>query len=433
MPESDHMIRNKVSLEAVIGMAKKRLFEEPRKYPITVVHHNDADGLSSAYILKNVFEREGFKTQFCCSERTYLRVFDEVFRQASGPVVVADLGATKEQQIKKISQGRLTIIIDHHKSGTPGGLMELDLIDDNFFVINSCNHGISGDDMASASTLSYAFAKEISLENKELAHIALVGAIGDRNHDNEEIGYQFKPDGYDMRAFADTDNTKFEFGKYHIMLNREWNDAEELAKQVVTLGSIGYLKGGPEFCLNKFFEKDHDDSEVEKRVGELTAKQLEAYDKAKKRIRENKGVISEDDIMYFDVGDVFAGMGTKTIGDFCEDLMGNATKEGLIDTAKYLMGGQTIEIASVFGKPINVPKEGEWVKVSIRASYELISDINEGRSLQIDELVSLGNPNYCDGCHERKGATVILKKAVPSCLELFQEKIKEFKKSKGIH
>ena len=46
---------------------------------VEVLHHNDADGLSSGAILTRAFERKGFSVHRVCLEKPYPAVLEQIF------------------------------------------------------------------------------------------------------------------------------------------------------------------------------------------------------------------------------------------------------------------------------------------------------------------------------------------------------------------
>ena len=72
------------AMEAAIG--------EVDRWPdrrVQILHHNDADGLSSGAILTRAFERRGFESQRVCLEKPYPAVLEKIF-DAEGRLILSD-------------------------------------------------------------------------------------------------------------------------------------------------------------------------------------------------------------------------------------------------------------------------------------------------------------------------------------------------------
>ncbi|MCJ7676730.1 MAG: DHH family phosphoesterase, partial [Anaerolineales bacterium] len=120
---------------------------------VALVHHNDADGLTSAAILETALARAGFSIHRICIERVHPPIVARIHEQFPITIFYVDLGAQAAPVISDANRGRrTTLILDHHhpqKSTDPRVLN----IATEFF-------GLSGDMDISASTAAYFFALE---------------------------------------------------------------------------------------------------------------------------------------------------------------------------------------------------------------------------------------------------------------------------------
>jgi single-stranded DNA-specific DHH superfamily exonuclease len=57
---------------------------------VQILHHNDADGLSSGAILTRAFERKGVDPHRICLEKPYPAVLEKVFDQEDRLIVLTD-------------------------------------------------------------------------------------------------------------------------------------------------------------------------------------------------------------------------------------------------------------------------------------------------------------------------------------------------------
>ena len=155
--------------------AMERAIRELKEWPdktIQVFHHNDSDGLTSGAILTRAFERQGFKVQRFCLEKPYPAVLRKVYEQEGRILIFADFAGRIAPLLSELNQGRnLTLILDHHVAEASTDPKVHNLDPDLF--------GLKGDRDISASTTCYLFALTLDPVNRDLAHIAAVGAVGD--------------------------------------------------------------------------------------------------------------------------------------------------------------------------------------------------------------------------------------------------------------
>ena len=139
---------------------------------VQVYHHNDSDGITSGAILSRAFERQGFTVRRFCFEKPYPAVLDKVFEQEGKILVFADFAGRIAPLLSALNQGRnLTLILDHHVAEASTDPRVINLDPDLF--------GLKGDRDISGSTTCYLFARTLDPDNRDLAHIAAIGAVGD--------------------------------------------------------------------------------------------------------------------------------------------------------------------------------------------------------------------------------------------------------------
>jgi len=167
-------------------MSKENFLKEIRKgidrmrtagSNITLIHHNDADGLTSAAVLQTCLTRAGFSVRRICIERVHPPILARIHEEFPATIFYVDLGGQAAPAISDANNGkRTTLILDHHHPNKPTDPKVLN-ISTEFF-------GLSGDMDISASTAAYFFALELDAGNRDLAYIAVLGAVGDE-HDRE--------------------------------------------------------------------------------------------------------------------------------------------------------------------------------------------------------------------------------------------------------
>ena len=152
-----------VELEALSKHVADAIVEHDE---VRLISHNDADGLSAAGIMCNALYRRGILFQTTIVSQFEESTIELIENTAVGAVILCDMGSG---QVELTSRLENAIIIDHHK---PTG--ELD-----FPHFNPHLAGIDGSSLLSASGGAYMVARQMG-ENTDLAGLALVGAIGDK-------------------------------------------------------------------------------------------------------------------------------------------------------------------------------------------------------------------------------------------------------------
>ena len=128
-----------------------------------VISHNDADGIASAGLICTALQRADIPFHASLVSRLDPSVVDAL----EPPVVFCDMGSGKPDLVSRI-EGEV-FVFDHH---TPVG--DLDC-----FHVNPHLVGVDGAFEISASGTVYTVVREMG-DNVDLAGLALVGALGDR-------------------------------------------------------------------------------------------------------------------------------------------------------------------------------------------------------------------------------------------------------------
>ena len=129
-------------------------------------------GSTSGAILTRAFEREGFEVRRFCLEKPYPAVLERVYEQEGKLLVFADFAGRIAPLLSDLNRGRnLTLILDHHVAEASTDPRVINLDPDLF--------GLKGDRDISGSTTCYLFARTLDPANRDLAHVAAVGAVGD--------------------------------------------------------------------------------------------------------------------------------------------------------------------------------------------------------------------------------------------------------------
>jgi len=362
---------------------------------VALVHHNDADGLTSAAILDTALARAGFTVHRICIERVHPPIVARIHDQFPHTVFYVDLGAQAAPVISDANQGRrTTLILDHHHPHKPTDPKVLNIATEFF--------GLSGDMDISASTAAYFFALELDKANRDLAHVAVLGAVGD-DHDRE--GGLVKENREALQDALEQGHVRFEVnekGREIYFLTRFGEDTPmtPLGMAVTTLGGVGYYAGGPELgvrvCLEGF------SPEAKARLEELRHTQQTAYRKMTERLRQ-QGFHETEHIQWFSVGDDFSPMGVKIIGEYCWDIR----NEDFTNPEKYIVGFQNMAQ--------EVPGLGSFDWAQTKASMRLPTPL-EHKILIDRTMPGLGYlvpeaakkvGGSIDACHDYTAATIV--------------------------
>jgi len=332
-----------------------------------IIHHDEADGLCSASIIKKALERLSFETETLCLDKLFPNVIETIQNKEEKVIFYTDIGSFHVEKISQFNKLKnLTIILDHHDTKP--------ILNSSIYNLNPELFGLSGEKDTSASSTAYFFAKTLNEKNVDLAHLAVVGSV--------EIPGE--PTGLNKMALEDAlkNNLVKPSGKEIKVLGLGEPISSKRASTLLSiLGSVGYYQNGPEIgisvCLNGFSE------ESRKKALELEEKRKKANEKMLDELK-SKGLNQLENTQWFYAGDVFKGMGGKVIGSFCSYL----SFQRIINQEKYLLGMMPI--------PREIPKFGllneDYIKVSGRVPRKLAELIQLGKKPSLSNVL----PKVCE-------------------------------------
>ncbi|WNY28019.1 hypothetical protein MmiEs2_01990 [Methanimicrococcus stummii] len=142
---------------------------------VHLVSHIDADGITSAAIMCLSFERAGIDYTVEFVKKLDEKIMARLLEENHELLVFTDLGSAMVDFM--VDNGMKTIIADHHQ---PNGRPENIATDSTTFLYHMNPHlfGANGGFEISGSGVSYILANALG-DNKDLAGLAIVGAIGD--------------------------------------------------------------------------------------------------------------------------------------------------------------------------------------------------------------------------------------------------------------
>jgi len=135
---------------------------------VKLVSHYDTDGLTSLAILIEALKRQKIKFSASTVRQLNFKILKEIKSEGYHCIIFSDLGSGSLKDINKLFNEELIIILDHH------------IIDGEtkFLHFNPLKYEISSSDISGAG-MSYLFVKALNENNKDLAHLAVIGAVGD--------------------------------------------------------------------------------------------------------------------------------------------------------------------------------------------------------------------------------------------------------------
>jgi len=328
-----------------------------------VLHHDEADGLTSAALAKLAFEHLSMTTRLICLDKLYPEVIRNVENASRRVIVCVDLGSAHVGRLTQYNAiQNMIVILDHH-----------DTVESNDPMVYNLNpelDGFSGESDASAATIAYFFAKFVDPRLSKYAHLAVVGA--------EEIPGELR--GLNKIAVRDALEqglVKVSRDNYKVEVEGLRQSRSRLASILNVLGSVGYYRDGPTTgvtsCVNGMTE-----STVE------FAKKLEEERKeANKRMLSTinrQGLEKMKMVQWFHAKDNYSGMSGKVVGSFCSYLK----FQRQVDQSKYLIGMMNV--------PPDIPGWGSLpsplVKVSGRAPRVLSDLIKRGERPALSRILS---------------------------------------------
>ncbi|MEK6934259.1 MAG: DHH family phosphoesterase [Nanoarchaeota archaeon] len=143
---------------------------------VKIVTHLDADGLSSGAIIVKALMRENIKFSLTTVRLLEDGIFEELSRENCEIILFLDLGSGSLSKIEEKLKDKEVFVLDHHKIENYKAK--------NLFLINPNLFGFDGGFDISSSGVCYYFAKCMNSKNQDMAHIALLGAIGDMQENN---------------------------------------------------------------------------------------------------------------------------------------------------------------------------------------------------------------------------------------------------------
>ncbi len=366
-----------------------------------LLYNDDADGICSGAITSQLLEELKADYHMVCLGKVFPQVIEMIDRLGSDYVIFVDLGSGSIREISEhITGDKRIYIFDHHDTRR--------VDDERILHLNPELFGLTGEKMASASTVCYLVARNMGEAAKKLAWMAVVGSAEIPG----SVGWLNWMALQDAIEAGDVSRKiKGEKEKITVNVFEKPREYRSLSSRLTILGSVGYYDDGPQEAVSSCIFRRMED--VWERIKELEAKRRSVYGRLRSSLFRD-GLYAIDNVQWFDADGLFRGMGTKVIGNFTSHLR---FQTRVIHREKYILGFMDMQnmvpgLGSI---------EGDWRKVSSRVPLRVEGQIKIGRKQPVSAVIEAAAYHcggYGDG-HEVAGSAVIPRDNIEEFLKTF--------------
>ncbi len=139
---------------------------------IRLVSHLDADGISAAALMIKLLNKDNRKYSLSIVQQLNRDTIYSLSKESYRCFIFTDLGSGQLKAITDLLGDRKVFILDHHEPEKVG-------LSDNILHVNPHLFGIDGGKEISGAGVVYYFVTSIDKGLNELAHVPIIGAIGD--------------------------------------------------------------------------------------------------------------------------------------------------------------------------------------------------------------------------------------------------------------
>jgi RecJ-like exonuclease len=155
-----------------LAISLEKFKEIDKKETIRLVSHLDADGICSGAIMIKALNTDNRKYSVSIVQQLTNEVIDSLSKEPYNYFVFTDLGSGQLSYIKKKFVGKHIFILDHHQP-------EKVQLSSNIVHVNPHLFNIDGGKEICGSGVVYLFVRSLNKKIDDLAHVAIIGAIGD--------------------------------------------------------------------------------------------------------------------------------------------------------------------------------------------------------------------------------------------------------------
>ena len=344
---------------------------KPRR--VTLVHHNDTDGLTAGTICTRMFDRAGVRLARYCLEKPYPQALERIIASVDEGelLVLTDLASGMLSNLAKINSRAVgVLVLDHHRAEafTAPWLR----------LVNSTASGLDGTFDGSASAVAYRFALRLSQLNGDLKPLALLGAYGDGQ-------FRSAADARGLNALH-----------YFEPLEIGGHSFSEIKLGIDVLGSFAYFRGGSDIAVKILSDGLTTSS------WSVVKQEVHNFEAERERFLSVCVLANNAALTTFSIEPAFADSGVKMVGLMCEELFARHK----VAPTQYLLGFQELND--------QIPGLGavglSGFKVSMRVGSERWQLIEQGKSPDVAAVLSIAANSvggFVDGCHRHAGAVTI--------------------------
>ncbi|MBI2652723.1 DHH family phosphoesterase [Candidatus Woesearchaeota archaeon] len=161
----------------IIQNASEEFKKIDKKEVIRLISHLDADGISACSIMIKLLNNDNRKYSVSIVQQLNKSLLSQLAAEPYKCFIFTDIGSGVLSDIKELLKDKTVFILDHHST---------EEIDDFGSIVFANPHicGIDGGKEISGAGVVFRFACAVDSSMEELAHIAVVGAIGDLQEQN---------------------------------------------------------------------------------------------------------------------------------------------------------------------------------------------------------------------------------------------------------
>ena len=162
---------NPKNFEAALNRAATSFKQINRTKTIKLVSNLDADGISAVSIMIRTLERLNLSYSVTILHQLKEENAKELAAENYEHYVFCDLGSGQLRVLNKHFGNKKVLVLDHHEiQGSP---------EEHITHINPHDFGFDGSTEISAAGVCFLFSRAVDKKNEDLAHLAVIGAIGD--------------------------------------------------------------------------------------------------------------------------------------------------------------------------------------------------------------------------------------------------------------
>ncbi len=326
-----------------------------------LIFHDDADGLCAGAILSLLLDRVGISHRLICVEKLSPEIVKLIHSRGEGLYLYADIGSGRADLIARALErfGGAAIILDHHDP--------VEAEHPRLLHLNPELYGYEGESDVSGSTAAYLLVREV-LGARDAAWMAVIGSaeIPGELRKLNRIALEDAVSSGDVEVVGEGSGESYQVK----FLGKSW---KELSSTLSAIGSVGYYMRGPQEAVRHLKNRMIPESLAAKFEDLRRRKFAQAFALiAKTGMRRSRWA------QWYHLGDLFKGLGSKTIGTLTSMLSYRKN----IDPDRYIIGFMNFEP--------EIPElgriQGSWIKLSIRAPRKLAGLVERGSMPPISDL-----------------------------------------------